>query len=219
MFSVLNGCPFITMVFSRRRKLSQWKGTQRYYLSRLGKIQAPESVFTSDYCQKVVRTFAKQRTRFQFFTAVTPSPKDTGFTLFASSTAVFKYLPSNLPLEFLKQQTWSVSTSSFENTNLRNLPLVVKHPTTGAPCLRYHEHWPESKTKFEATHISIDNQPPETRGAIVRELELLLHDRRVAYYHAWEKGDLLVNDNILTMHTRSDFTSGCERELWRIHFD
>ncbi|KAH7121510.1 Pyoverdine/dityrosine biosynthesis protein-domain-containing protein [Dactylonectria macrodidyma] len=157
--------------------------------------------------------------RFQFFTAVTPSPKDTGFTLFASSTSVFKYLPRDLPLEFLTQQTWSVSTSSFENTKLHNMPLVVKHPTTGTPCLRYHEDWPESKTKFEATHVSIENQPREIGEAIVRELELLLHDRRVAYYHSWEKGDLLINDNILTMHTRSDFTAGCDRELWRIHFD
>ncbi|KAJ3525004.1 hypothetical protein NM208_g11827 [Fusarium decemcellulare] len=158
-------------------------------------------------------------TRFQFFTAVTPSPKDTGFTLFSSSTLVFKYLPSSLPLSFLSGQTWGVSTSSFEATTLRGLPLVIEHPTTGAPCLRYHEHWPESKTKFEATHVSIDNQPPKIQQIIRRELELLLHDRRVAYYHAWEKGDLLVNDNILTMHTRSDFISGCERELWRIHFD
>ncbi|KAF5021531.1 hypothetical protein F66182_6413 [Fusarium sp. NRRL 66182] len=156
---------------------------------------------------------------FQFFTAVTPSPKDTGFTLFSSSTLVFKHLPISLPLSFLSEQTWGVTTSSFEATNLSGLPLVVNHPTTGAPCLRYHEHWPQSKTKFEATHISIDNQPPEIEQLVRHELELLLHDRRVAYYHAWEKGDLLVNDNILTMHTRSDFVSGCERELWRIHFD
>lgn len=50
-------------------------------------------------------------------------------------------------------------------------------------------------------------------------LTSLLHDRRVAYYHTWEKGDLLVSDNILAMHTRSDFKPGCDRELWRIHFD
>ncbi|KAH6970329.1 Pyoverdine/dityrosine biosynthesis protein-domain-containing protein [Fusarium avenaceum] len=157
--------------------------------------------------------------RFQFFTAVTPSPKDTGFTLFSSSTLVFKYLPSSLPLSFLSEQTWAVTTSSFDATTLSGLPLVVKHPVTGAPCLRYHEHWPESKTKFEATNISIDNQPPKVDQLVRHELEMLLHDRRVTYYHAWEKGDLLVNDNILNMHTRSDFSSGCERELWRIHFD
>ncbi|KPM39364.1 hypothetical protein AK830_g7197 [Neonectria ditissima] len=157
--------------------------------------------------------------RFQFFTAVTPSPADTGFTLFSSSTLVFKNLPRSLPLSFLKEQTWTVSTSGFENTALSGLPLVVEHPTTGAPCLRYHEHWPESKTKFEATYVNIENQTPETQIEIRQQLEQLLHDRRVAYYHVWQKGDLLINDNILAMHTRSDFTAGCDRELWRIHFD
>lgn len=56
-------------------------------------------------------------------------------------------------------------------------------------------------------------------AAICHALTSALHDRRVAYYHAWQKGDVIVNDNILTMHTRSDFKGGCDRELWRIHFD
>ncbi|KAM0251263.1 hypothetical protein ACHAQJ_008296 [Trichoderma viride] len=157
--------------------------------------------------------------RFQLFTAVTPSPSDTGFTLFSTSTFVFKNLPASLPLETLKTLTWSVSTSSFDATKLHSLPLVVEHPTTGKPCLRYHEPWPENKTSFEATNITIDGQTPEVSDAICRELDSLLHDRRIAYYHSWKKGDILVSDNILTMHTRSDFQGGAERELWRIHFD
>ncbi|KAI1391855.1 Pyoverdine/dityrosine biosynthesis protein-domain-containing protein [Hypoxylon trugodes] len=158
---------------------------------------------------------------FQFFTAVTASPKDTGFTLFSSSTLLFKYLPSNLPLSTLRHLTWTVSTSSFNSTVIRGLPLVINHPSTARPCLRFHEPWPQSKTRFEATNVTIDNDA--TRGvdgpSVCDALTSLLHDRRVAYYHAWEKGDLLVNDNILAMHTRSDFTAGCDRELWRIHFD
>ncbi|KAH8130836.1 Clavaminate synthase-like protein [Trichoderma asperelloides] len=157
--------------------------------------------------------------RFQLFTAVTPSPSDTGFTLFSTSTFVLKHLPASLPLETLKNLTWSVRTTSFESTKLDGLPLIVDHPITGKPCLRYHEPWPENKTSFEATNITIDGQTPEVSDAICRELDGLLHDRRVAYYHAWEKGDMLVSDNILAMHTRSDFQGGAERELWRIHFD
>ncbi|KAL7917819.1 Clavaminate synthase-like protein [Trichoderma austrokoningii] len=157
--------------------------------------------------------------RFQLFTAVTPSPSDTGFTLFSTSTFVLKHLPASLPLETLRNLTWSVRTTSFESTKLDGLPLVIDHPVTGKPCLRYHEPWPENKTSFEATNITIDGQTPEVSDAICCELDSLLHDRRVAYYHAWEKGDMLVSDNILAMHTRSDFQGGAERELWRIHFD
>ena len=171
------------------------------------------------------------------FTAVTTSPKDTGFTLFSSSTQVFKHLPHHLSLDYLRGLTWSVSTSSFNATVLRGLPLVADHPTTGQPCLRYHEPWPQSKTKFEQTLVEIENADDTNDDAnegpglgldlalgrdgkaVCEALDGLLHDRRVVYYHAWEKGDLLVSDNILAMHTRSDFTAGCDRELWRKHFD
>lgn len=98
------------------------------------------------------------------------------------------------------------------------LQLVIPHPTTEKPCLRYHEPWPRSKTVFDETHVNIENVSDKESEAICEALDSILHDRRVAYYHVWEKGDLLISDNILTMHTRSDFTAGCDRELWRIHF-
>lgn len=157
--------------------------------------------------------------QFQFFAGATNSPKDTGFTLFSSSTMVFKYLPKWLTAENLAGKTWSVSTSSFGSTVLKGLPLIANHPTTGKPCLRYHEPWPQSKTDFEATNVTIEDVDEETNRAICEALDAALHDRRVAYYHSWEKGDLVVSDNVLMMHTRSDFTAGSDRELWRIHFD
>lgn len=161
--------------------------------------------------------------KFQIFAGVTSSPKDTGFTLFSSSTLVFKYLPESLSLDYLRSLTWGVSTSAFDATKLRGLPLIIDHPTHGQPCLRYHEPWPESKTKFDPTFITIEDKngpiPKSSQDEICAILDGLLHDRRVAYWHSWEKGDLLVSDNILMMHTRSDFTAGSDRELWRIHFD
>ncbi|KAH8883577.1 putative pyoverdine/dityrosine biosynthesis protein [Thozetella sp. PMI_491] len=158
--------------------------------------------------------------KFQLFTAVTASPKNTGFTLFASSTLIFKHLTQFLPLEHLRTLTWEVSTSSFDSSVIRGMPLVVDHPTTGKPCLRFHEPWPQSKTIFDATNVAIENPGlGYTSEAICETITAILHDRRVAYYHAWEKGDLMVSDNVLAMHTRSDFTAGCDRELWRIHFD
>jgi alpha-ketoglutarate-dependent taurine dioxygenase len=157
------------------------------------------------------------------FTGVTSSPKTTGYTLFSSSTLIFKYLPVDLDLAYLRTLTWGVSTSSFDATRLRGLPLVVDHPTTGRPCLRYHEPWPQSKTAFAPTHVTIEDEngpiDSDKNGALCATIDSLLHDRRVAYWHSWEKGDLVVSDNILMMHTRSDFTAGCDRELWRIHFD
>ncbi|KAK8115697.1 Pyoverdine biosynthesis [Apiospora sp. TS-2023a] len=158
--------------------------------------------------------------KFQMFTSINSSPKDTGFTLFASSALVTKYLPPSLrPLEDLRSLNWIVETGGFNNLRLAGLPLFVDHPATGRPCLRFHEPWPQSRTQFQATAISIDGLEYMESEQICAGLAQLLHDRRVAYYHAWEKGDFLVSDNILAMHTRGDFTAGCDRELWRIHFD
>lgn len=159
--------------------------------------------------------------RFQMFTATTPSPQNTGFTLFAASSRLFRYLPSWLTVDYLRTLTWSVTTTSFGAPKLRNLPLIMDHPTTGKPMLHYHEPWPQSKTKFEATLVTIQGEgvDEEKSAAITDALVNLLHDRRVVYWHTWEKGDLLVSDNLAMLHTRSDFTAGCDRELWRIHFD
>ncbi|KAM0243076.1 hypothetical protein ACHAP5_006957 [Fusarium lateritium] len=157
--------------------------------------------------------------QFQLFHGATSSPKDTGFTIFSSSTLFFKYLPQWLREQDLSTATWSVSTSAFDGTVLKGLPLVVDHPTSGKPCLRYHEPWPQSKTKFDASEVTIDEIEPSQSAAVCDAITSVLYDRRVALYYAWDKGDILVSDNILMMHTRSDFTAGIDRELWRIHFD
>ncbi|KAK6225519.1 pyoverdine dityrosine biosynthesis [Colletotrichum tabaci] len=157
--------------------------------------------------------------RFQLFTSITPSPSDTGFTLFTPSRLLFQNLPAHLPLSRLRELTWNVQTSSFDSTKMTGLPLVVSHPTTGEPCLRYHEPWPETKTAFDATYVSIDDVGEAESADVCDTIDSLLHDRRNTLYFAWEQGDLLVSDNILAMHTRSDFTAGSPREMWRIHFD
>ncbi|KAI0169583.1 putative pyoverdine/dityrosine biosynthesis protein [Hypoxylon sp. FL1284] len=161
--------------------------------------------------------------RFMMFTSITTSPKDTGFTLFASSSLMIQNLPRSLPLEALRPLKWTVRTGAFDELKLHGLPLVVDHPATGRPCVRFHEPWPQAKTKFSPTSVTVEDGATGgahgDSGRICEALTELLHDRRVAYYHSWEKGDVVVNDNILAMHTRSDFTAGCDRELWRIHFD
>ncbi|EGR44678.1 uncharacterized protein TRIREDRAFT_69881 [Trichoderma reesei QM6a] len=157
--------------------------------------------------------------RFQIFVGATSSPRDTGFTLFSSSTLFVRYLPEWLKLETLSEMTWTVSTASFDQTVLKGLPLITPHPVTGKPCLRYHEPWPQHKTKFEPTKVTIDGLEAAESAAICEAIDSVLYDRRVVYYHVWDKGDIVVSDNILMMHTRSEFVSGSDRELWRIHFD
>jgi hypothetical protein len=164
------------------------------------------------------------RCRFQMFTARTPSPHDTGFTLITSSRLLFENLPSSYTVELLKDFTWNVQTTSFNSTKLTDLALVIPHPNPAidTPCLRYHEPWGRDKTKFDPTVVGLSGPWLEKVGdedKVLAMIDELLYDRRNCYYHSWEKGDWLVNDNISMMHTRSGFSSGAERELWRIHVD
>lgn len=153
--------------------------------------------------------------RFQYFAAVTPSPEGTGFTLFSSSKRLLDHLPKDKSLPYLESLTWSVKTPSFDQSVIGNMPLIITHPSTGKSCLRYHERWPQEKTRFDPTEVAIENDD----GSVCDVLETLLHDRRICYWHSWQEGDLIVNDNISMLHTRSSFQAGIDRELWRIHFD
>ncbi|KAF6753613.1 Pyoverdine/dityrosine biosynthesis protein-domain-containing protein [Ephemerocybe angulata] len=157
--------------------------------------------------------------RFQFFTSVTPSPPNTGFTLFASSDLFFQHLPPHISIDDLRKLTWAITTPSFDRVALTDLPFVVDHPATGKPSLRYHEHWPQSKTSFDPMYVSIGKDGDATGRAVGEIIEGLLYDRRVTYWHSWHKGDVLLSDNISMMHTRTEFISGADRELWRIHID
>ncbi|KAE8379187.1 putative pyoverdine/dityrosine biosynthesis protein [Aspergillus bertholletiae] len=155
--------------------------------------------------------------KFQFFTGMTPSPKDTGFTLFSASHLIWHYLPQNYTLEQLAKLSWTVKTVSFDEAKITDLPLVVPHFAHNRPCLRYHEPWPQEKTAFDPTYITIQDVP--NSAEICQMLDSLLHDRRVAYWHSWEEGDWVISDNVTMMHTRSSFTAKSDRCLRRIHVD
>ncbi|KAK6832156.1 hypothetical protein RU639_002997 [Aspergillus parasiticus] len=155
--------------------------------------------------------------KFQFFTGMTPSPKDTGFTLFSASHLVWHYLPQNYTVEQLSKLSWTVRTTSFDEAKITDLPLVVPHFAHNRPCLRYHEPWPQEKTAFDPTYVTIQDVP--NSAEICQMLDSLLHDRRVAYWHSWEEGDWVLSDNVTMMHTRSSFTAKSDRCLRRIHVD
>ncbi|CZR41595.1 uncharacterized protein FPRO_11184 [Fusarium proliferatum ET1] len=152
---------------------------------------------------------------FQFFTAPAVAPEGTGYTLFASSRLFFKYLPAPYSAERFEKIRWNMDNDGFWDAKMKDLPLVVRHPATNAPCLRWHEPWDETKTKFSTCTVTLSNDEAE----IIDVTTKLLYDRRVCLRFTWQKGDWLVNDNTSMLHTRTGYTSGCDRELWRIHID
>ncbi|KAI9933125.1 hypothetical protein MW887_007596 [Aspergillus wentii] len=152
---------------------------------------------------------------YQYFTCPATAPKGSGYTLFASSRLAFRYLPLPWTVERLQKVTWAMENDGFWDAKLKNLPLLVMHPVSGLPCLRWHQPWDLTKTKFSTCDVTIENDDQSLMSVI----DSLTYDHRVCLRFSWEKGDLLVNDNTAMLHTRTGYKTDCDRELWRIHFD
>ena len=153
--------------------------------------------------------------RLQLFSAIATAPKGSGYTLFAESRLFFQYLPAPYSVSRLQAVKWRLLSSGYWRTKMQNMSLVIAHPVTSVPCLRWHESWPESKTKYSTTEVKIENEDQDIADIVNR----LLYDRRVCLRFGWEQGDILLADNTSMMHTRTAFTDDCERELWRVHLD
>ncbi|KAI1124426.1 Pyoverdine/dityrosine biosynthesis protein-domain-containing protein [Nemania abortiva] len=152
---------------------------------------------------------------YQYFTCLATAPKGDGYTLFCNSRLVFRYLPVPWTLERLEPVTWEMTNDGFWSNVHKGLPLVVRHPVTNAPCVRWHSPWDGDKTKYSTYKIVIENEDQ----SLVQLIEKITYDFRTCLRFSWERGDLLVNDNVSMLHTRTSYTSNCDREMWRIHLD
>jgi len=152
---------------------------------------------------------------YQFFAAIETAPEGTGYTLFASSRLLLQHLPAPYSVADLEGMRWDMETKGYYELKLEDLPLVVRHPVTGEPCIRWHETWDESKTKFSTAKVTFRNGKQEV-DEVVRKL---VYDYRVCVRFEWVRGDWLMSDNFAMLHTRTGYRSECGRELWRIHLD
>jgi alpha-ketoglutarate-dependent taurine dioxygenase len=152
---------------------------------------------------------------YQYFVCLATAPKGSGYTLFASSKLFFRYLSEPWNAERLEKVTWAMDNDGFWSAKLKNLKLVVRHPVSNAPCIRWHEPWDSTKTKFSTCAVTIEND----EQLLAAVIDSGMYDHRVSLRFTWEAGDLLVNDNIAMLHTRTQYKTNCNRELWRIHFD
>ncbi|KAI0456410.1 Pyoverdine/dityrosine biosynthesis protein-domain-containing protein [Xylaria acuta] len=152
---------------------------------------------------------------YQYFTCLATAPKGDGYTLFCNSRLFFRYLPAPWTLERLEPVTWEMTNDGFWSNVHKGLPLVVRHPVTNAPCVRWHSPWDRDKTKYSTYKIAMENE----EQSLVQLIEKMTYDFRTCLRFSWEKGDLLINDNVSMLHTRTLYTSKCDREMWRIHLD
>lgn len=155
------------------------------------------------------------RPGYQYFTCLATAPKGYGHTLFCSSSLFFRYLPAPWTLARLEPVTLEMTNDGLGPNAYKGFPLVVRHPVTNVPCVRWYLPWGGDKTKYSTYKIVMENE----EQSLVQLVERLTYDFRTCLRFSLEKGDLLVNDNVSMLQTRTSHTSNCDRDLWRIHVD
>ncbi|TGJ79878.1 hypothetical protein E0Z10_g8890 [Xylaria hypoxylon] len=177
-----------------------------------------DGIFKFDDCEDPVTGEVKKVLSppgYQYFTCLETAPKGDGHTLFCNSRLFFRFLPVPWSLERLDPVTWEMTNGGFWSNVHKGLPLIMRHPVTNAPCVRWHSPWDSDRTKYSTYNIRIENEDQ----SLTELVEKMVYNFRTCLRFTWEKGDLLVNDNISMLHTRTSYTSNCDREMWRIHLD
>jgi taurine dioxygenase len=94
------------------------------------------------------------------------------------------------------QDDWPVGTH----------PVVKDHAVTGAPYLY---------VAFQGT-IAIEGWDDDESEALLQELFAVYYRPQNVYEHRWRNGDLVIWDNLMVSHRRSDLTGVTTRTLQRV---
>ncbi|KAJ2968775.1 hypothetical protein NUW58_g10146 [Xylaria curta] len=153
---------------------------------------------------------------YQYFTCIATAPKGDGYTLFCSSRLAFRYLPRPWSLEALEPVTWKMINDGFWSNEHRGHAASVAAPRRQASraSAGTRRGAGEQDQVLDFT-VAMENADQ----SLVQLVEKLTYDFRTCLRFSWERGDVLVNDNMAMLHTRTSYTSACDRELWRIHLD
>ncbi|KAJ2995056.1 hypothetical protein NUW58_g1383 [Xylaria curta] len=76
---------------------------------------------------------------FEYFVSQSAAQPGGGYTLFASSDLLARYLPKNNRIERLEKLKWTCHTHSFFASTLEDMDLMERHPERNALCVRWHE--------------------------------------------------------------------------------
>ncbi len=176
------------------------------------------------------QSFRRPPPDVSLFYAVTPSPKGTGQTLYASGTAAYQALSDALKarignLHGIHALPWTGRSETavrsgeppvvlLPHQRPQRQPLVRYHPVTGEPALFLCE---DGQMDWVEGPIADMEPGPDGEGAALL-YTLMSHftERRFVYAHDWDVGDLVIHDNRNVIHSATWFDTENEiRHMWR----
>ena len=176
------------------------------------------------------QSFRRPPPDVSLFYAVTPSPRGTGQTLYASGTAAYQALSDALKtrisnLHGIHALPWTGRSetavrsgeppvSLLPHQQPQRQPLVRYHPVTREPALFLCE---DGQMDWVEGPIADMEPGPDGEGAALL-YTLMSHftERRFVYTHDWDVGDLVIHDNRNVIHSATWFDTENEiRHMWR----
>ena len=174
----------------------------------IGVLPDGELWFHHDMCYAV----APNRASFLYSMEV---PKTGGDTMFGNMYAAYENLPARLrdaiegkrvlqAFDEVQDRRLDLSVVPVEDVKHAWQPMVLRHPETGRRALyvnRLMSHLIEGLSQADS-------------DGILEELYAYTEAPEIRYTHKWRPGDLLMWDNLCSIHARTDFPS-TERRLMR----
>ena len=174
----------------------------------IGVLPDGEMWFHHDMCYAA----APNRASFLYSIEI---PSHGGDTHFASMSAAYDNLPEQLKqriegkrvlqaFDEIQDRRLDLDAIALDTVKHAWQPIVLRHPETGRRALyvnRLMSHRIEGMSLADS-------------DALLEELYAYGEDPRVRYEHAWRVGDLVMWDNLNSMHARTDFPRE-ERRLMR----
>jgi len=154
--------------------------------------------------------FAEQTPSFIFFHCdAAPEAGAGGEAIFCDTTRMLRATPSDdralfeqVEIAYRKDAGGGIIA-----------PLVVPHPVTEEPTLRFAEPVPGDN----GVELTISGIVEEAAEAFVAELRSRLLDPSVGYVHAWQTGDMIIADNHALLHGRRALREGAQRRVRRVN--
>ncbi|MFJ7049996.1 TauD/TfdA dioxygenase family protein [Streptomyces sp. NPDC101112] len=159
--------------------------------------------------------FVEADPRFFMFQCLDATLDAGGETVFCDTTAVYQDADDEL------RKRWEGISITYQTEKLAHYggqvteKLISRHPTTGAPVLRFAE--PLDPTVYKnPVFATVEGIAPEEADGFLAMMSELVHRPEYCYAHAWQPHDIVLADNFSLIHGRNAFTGPTSRHLQRV---
>ncbi len=132
-------------------------------------------------------------------------PNEGGDTLFTDMRAITRRLPPALVAQ-LKGRTIRHRSPTRTGNPEATHPVMLEHPVSGVPLLFF--------SKMHA--MEIHGLSKEASDALIKELPTYIGRPETTLRHTWRPNDLVIWDNLVLQHARTNFDPAERRHLQRV---